>query len=93
MGYLETQKTPSCNPIKNKIVENLFRPQYPNNNTGELYQACYILNIKLLCSLQAGVTIFKIMKLNELPSLLKEIMRLSIAHRYPARAILIYLTL
>ena len=84
-GVLLNSRTSSLQTSQNKVVRNLFRPHYTTLSTEDLYKTCDILDVKQIYLFQLGITMFKILRMNDMPFLLQEIHDLLIFHRYPTR--------
>ena len=84
-GVLLNSRTSSLQTSQNKVVRNLFRPHYTTFSTEDLYKTCDILDVKQIYLFQLGITMFKILRMNDMPFLLQEIHDLLIFHRYPTR--------
>ena len=72
--------------MQNKIVRNLFKVHHPECSTAELFKKFSILTVVELYCFNLAISMFKILKLNQLPFLLNEIIKLLASHRYPTRS-------
>ena len=84
-GLLQNSINPQLQISQNKVVRNLFRPHFPTLSTKELFIKCNLLNVKQIYLHQIGITMFKILHMNDMPFLLQEIHDLLIYHSYPTR--------
>lgn len=84
-GVLMLSNASQLQRTQNKIVRNFFRIHYPELSTIEIYNKFKILNVVQLYRLNLAMTMFKTLKLNQMPFVLDEIVNLLSCHRYPTR--------
>lgn len=85
-GTLLLSNISQLQKTQNKIVKNLFKHHFLELNILEIYKRLRLLNVIELYKLNLAVTMYRALKLNQLPFIVNGITGLLSSHGYPTRS-------